>query len=334
MGKKKDRYNSVNFIIYVWNHRKILITISTIAFVVSIIASLLITPKYKSAVVMFPTAAASVSGSLLGEGMFATNELLQFGGEEQGEQLMQILQSQSIRDRIVLKYNLVRHYKINPHARYFRTRLNTMYDENIKIRRTELMSIVVDVLDTDPDTAAFIANDISNLVDTVMNQITKERARKALALVGKEYTDLTNRIHALQDSLRTIQELGIVNYESQSEALSTAYAQALRDGNQRASAQLEKKISLLAKYGGTFVTLRDLLLKETERLSLLTAKYQQAKVDAEQDLPYKYVIDKASGSDKKASPKRAIIVLASTLSAFFLALLLLLIIDTIRKQND
>ncbi|HEX2936938.1 MAG TPA: hypothetical protein VHO72_16390, partial [Bacteroidales bacterium] len=284
--------------------------------------------------IMYPTAAASVSGSLLSESMFSNNELLQFGGEEQGEQLMQILQSQVIRDRIVQKYNLVKHYKIDPTSRYFRTRLNKEYDSNIKIRRTELMSIVVDVLDTDPDTAAFIANDISNLVDTVINQITRERAQKALTLVGKERDDLTMRINLLQDSLKQIQEQGIVNYESQSAALSNAYAQAVKDGNQRAVSQLEKKINILAKYGGTFVTLQGLLQKETERLSQLSAKYQQARADAEQDLPYKYVIDKASSSDKKASPKRSIIVLASTFSAFFLALLLLLIVDTIRKHND
>ncbi len=334
MGKKKDRNSSLNFIIYIWKQKKLLLAISAIAFVVSVIASLMITPKYRSAVVMYPTAAASVSGSLLSESMFASNELLQFGGEEQGEQLMQILQSQTIRDRIVQKYNLVKHYKIDPTSRYFRTRLNQEYDNNIKIRRTELMSIVVDVLDTNPDTAAFIANDISNLVDTVINQITKERAHKALELVGKERDDLTRRINLLQDSLKQIQEQGIVNYESQSQALSNAYAQAIKDGNQRAASQLEKKISILAKYGGTFVTLQGLLQKETERLSQLSAKYQQARADAEQDLPYKYVIDKASSSDKKASPKRSVIVLASTFSAFFLALLLLLIVDTIRKHND
>lgn len=334
MGKKRDRNSSLNFIIYIWKQKKLLLAISAIAFVVSVIASLMITPKYRSAVIMYPTAAASVSGSLLSESMFSNNELLQFGGEEQGEQLMQILQSQVIRDRIVQKYNLVKHYKIDPTSRYFRTRLNKEYDSNIKIRRTELMSIVVDVLDTDPDTAAFIANDISNLVDTVINQITRERAQKALALVGKERDDLTMRINLLQDSLKQIQEQGIVNYESQSEALSNAYAQAIKDGNQRAASQLEKKINILARYGGTFVTLQGLLKKETERLSQLSAKYQQARADAEQDLPYKYVIDKASSSDKKASPKRSIIVLASTFSAFFLALLLLLIVDTIRKHND
>jgi hypothetical protein len=267
--------------------------------------------------------------------MFATNELLKFGGEEEGEQLMQILQSMEIRNRIVQKYDLIKHYKINANSSYVRTRLNKQYDSNIKIRRTELMSIVVDVLDADPDTAAFIANDISNYVDTVMNQITRERAQKAFSLVAKEYNDLSNKVSLLQDSLKKIRALGVVNYESQSEALSTAYAQALREGNQNAANQLQRKLDVLAKYGGSYVSLRDFLLNETKRLSLLTGKYQQAKVDAEQNLPYKYIVDRAYRSDKKATPKRMIIVMASTVSAFFLTLLLLVIADTIRlKRKD
>lgn len=335
MGKKKDKYDASNFVIYAWKRRKILLSVTFFAFIVSVIASLLITPRFKSTVIMFPTAAASVSGSLLSESMFSSNELLKFGGEEEGEQLMQILQSQEIRNRIVQKYDLFKHYRIKTDSPYARTRLNEEYDSNIKVRRTELMSIVVDVLDTDPDTAAFIANDISNYVDTVMNQITRERAQMAFSLVAKEYNDLSLKINTLQDSLKKIRKLGVVNYESQSEALSNAYAQALRDGNQNAARQLESKLAVLAKYGGSYVSLRDFLLNESKRLSLLTAKYQQAKVDAEQNLPYKYIVDKAYRSDRKATPKRMIIVLASTVSAFFLALLFLVIADTIRlKRKD
>lgn len=335
MGKKKDKYDSSNVVIYAWKRRKILLTITFFAFIVSVIASLLITPRFKSSVVMFPTAAASVSGSLLSESMFASNDLLKFGGEEEGEQLMQILQSQEIRNRIVLKYDLMRHYRINADSPYAHTLLNEQYDSNIKVRRTELMSIVVDVLDADPDTAAFIANDISNYVDTVMNQMTRERAQKALSLVENEYNQLSAKINLLQDSLKKIRALGVVNYESQSEALSTAYAQAVRDNNQIAAGQLQRKLDVLAKYGGSYVSLRDFLLSESKRLSLLTAKYQQAKVDAEQNLPYKYIVDKAYRSDRKATPKRMIIVLASTVSTFFLALLLLVIADTLRlKKKD
>jgi uncharacterized protein involved in exopolysaccharide biosynthesis len=337
MGKKRDRlrFDSSNIVIYVWNRRKILILVSLLAFVVTSIVSLMITPKYKSSVVMFPVPSASVSGSLISENMFAGNELLKFGGEEESEQLLQVLQSLEIRERIVKKYKLVKHYGIDSTSKYFRWHLNKEYDNNIKFRRTEFMSIVIDVLDTDADTAAFIANDIGNFVDTVMNKIIKERAIKALALVETEYKGLSHKINELQDSLKKIGLLGVSNYDAQTEILNNAYAQALKDGNQNAANRIESKLNVLAKYGSVYISLRELLTKETERLSALTAKYQQAKMDVEQDLPYKFVVDKAYASDKKAYPKRALMVLVTTISVFFFALILLIVRDTIiYKRKD
>ena len=42
------------------------------------------------------------------------------------------------------------------------------------------MSIIIEVLDKDPVTAANIANDISNLVDSTMNRIQRDRAMHCL----------------------------------------------------------------------------------------------------------------------------------------------------------
>jgi len=52
-------------------------------------------------------------------------------------------------------------------------------------RLTEYMSVEISVMDRDPDLSASIANDISDLVDTVYNSMKKERAAEALRLVRK-----------------------------------------------------------------------------------------------------------------------------------------------------
>jgi uncharacterized protein involved in exopolysaccharide biosynthesis len=59
----------------------------------------------------------------------------------------------------------------------------------------------------------------------------------------------------------------------------------------------------------------------------------EARVDAEQVIPHKFVIDQAYKSDKKAYPKRLIIILVSAISAFSLALLLMIIIDSIASSK-
>jgi uncharacterized protein involved in exopolysaccharide biosynthesis len=284
---------------------------------------------------LFPVAAASVSGSLLTESAFSSNEILTFGGEKECEQMMQIMQSSEIRTRIIKKYNLAQHYGIDSNSKSFYFSLNSAFDSNIKFRRTEYMSVVIEVLDTDPDTAALIANDIANNIDTVMNQIVHERAVKALSLVENEYNQLISRSGVLQDSLKKIRELGVLNYEAQTQALSNAYAVAVKDGNTNAARQIERKLSIIAKYGGAYESVNSSLSACNDRLKLMSSKYQQAKVDAEQNLPYKYVVERAYPSDRKAYPTRWIIVFVSTLSTLFFALVILLIRDTLtHKQKD
>jgi len=335
MGKNKQRFNfdSTDFITYVWANRKMLITISIIAAMVSAIVSLFITPKFQSSVILFPASSSSISKSLLSQNVGPQDDLLKFGTEQEGEQLMQVLNSAQIRDKIITKFNLFKHYKIDTTSGYWRTKLYNEYKSNITIHRTEYMSVVIDVLDADRDTAAYIANEISDQVDTVMTRIQHDRSSKALAIVEKEYLDMVTQMDQMEDSLKHIRELGVVNYQAQAKALNEAYANAIAAGKTFGINILESKLKILAKYGGAYVALSDLLANETTRLSELKGKYMNAKVDAEQTIPHKFVVDKAYKAEKKAYPKRMLIVLITTISAFFLALLLIVFRDSIAQKR-
>jgi uncharacterized protein involved in exopolysaccharide biosynthesis len=331
MGKHKHRFSfdSTDFISYIWSKRKILIIISIIAAVFSGIVSLLITPKYESSVILFPASSASISQSLLSQNSSAQNDILKFGSEQEGEQLMQVLNSAEIRDKIIHKFNLYKHYKIDTASGYWRTKLYDEYRSNVRFHRTEYMSVIIDVLDTDRDTAAYMANEISNQVDTVMTRIQHDRAQKALAIVEKEYLSMVDQMNQLQDSLKHIRLLGVIDYTTQAKGYNEAYANAIGSGKMTGAKMLEDKLKILAKYGGAYQALSELLTYETERQSALKGRYMAAKVDAEQAIPHKFVVDKAYKSEKKAYPKRMLIVLISTISAFFVALLLMIFQDSI-----
>jgi hypothetical protein len=51
---------------------------------------------------MFPTTNSSISKSLLSENSFEKENILQFGEEEQVEQMLQILNSDEIKERIII----------------------------------------------------------------------------------------------------------------------------------------------------------------------------------------------------------------------------------------
>jgi len=72
---------------------------------------------------------------------------------------------------------------------------------------------------------------------------------------------------------------------------------------------------------------------EIERLKQLKAKYASAKMNANLTIPHIFIVDKAIRSERKAVPKRSVIVMVSTVSTFALALLLLLIMNNVKARS-
>ncbi len=326
------RFESTNLLRYIWNRKKPLIVVSFLAFVASVIISLTITPKYRSTVIFFPSSSTSISKALIStSGGGPARDILQFGEEEETERLLQVLYSDEIRERLVEKYNLFEHYQIDPDSRYKYTTLYSKMKENISFRKTEYMSIRIDVLDTERKVAADMANEIASLLDSTMNRMQKKRAREAYKIVEQEYFSLKDEIGVLEDSLKTLGKLGVFNVEAQSQGLVELYLDAVSRGNKSQAERLEKQINVLAEHGGTYLFLTEFLENESARLSLLKEKYVEAKVDAEQNLSHTFIVNKGQESEKKAYPKRSIIVIISTFSAFLFTLVVLVSIDSVRK---
>lgn len=326
-------FNSSNLLLFVVRWRKPLVVAAVIAAVASVIFSspVFIPPKYLSTVIMFPTSTASVSKALLSQNPQGKQDLLQFGEEEQAEQLLQILNSDEIRDRIVVKYDLLNHYRIDSTAQFKFTKLFKEYESNIQFKRTEFQSVRVDVLDTDPYIAAAIANDIAALVDSVKNRMQQERAYKAMRIAEAEYFGMRDYVQELEDSLNILRGMGINDYESMAERFTEYYAKAILEGNQRAMTKLEEQLSTLSKYGGAYVSIRDILEHEKKQLSHLRVKYKEARVDAEQTLPHKFIVNNAVPAEKKTYPIRWLIVLVSTTSAFLFTLLFIIALENVRN---
>lgn len=333
-------FDSTNLVVYLYSWRKPLIIVTVVAAILAGVFSgpFFVAPKYESTVTVFPTTTNSLSKALLPQ-KFASRgqDILEFGAEEQAEQLLQILNSDQIRNAIIERYELADHYEIDSNSKYLRTELYKTYADNISYRRTEYMSVEINVLDTDPDTAAFIANDIVVLLDQVKNDIQKQRAKKGLAIIEREYNALKGEVKGLEDSLTLLRYKGVHDYESQSSALSEQLATALIEQGQGRAAKaveaIENKLDTLAKYGGTYVSLRDELQYLKEEVVKLKTAYDQASVDVTEVLPATFQVNSAYPAEKKSYPTRWLIVLLAGLGAFTITLISILILDTIRNTK-
>ncbi|MBI1185685.1 hypothetical protein GC194_15565 [bacterium] len=324
---------------------------------VAIVASFVLTlpaiypPKYMSVGIFYPTSSTSISKALLAQDLSGRQDALKFGEEEEAEQLLQILESDIITGKIIAKYDLMRRYRIKKDEEYKQTNLAKIYFENVKFRRNEHMAIEVSVLDENPDTAAMMCRDIMDLMDSVKSHILKQRAIDALRIVEDQYIKKQEQIKLLENQLAEFGQLGIINYEEQAAAMSEALdkakaeyysALATAKGNTadaRVKVMKERLDDVkadydnLGKYGGAWLSVKEGLVLELEQFKLLKEKYEQARVDVEKSLTYKYVTNYPTPAERKTKPVRSLIMVVATVSAFLLSSLFFIFYEVYNRNK-
>ncbi len=288
MNNNNDyNFNSMDIIRFMFKHKWPIIIITLIAAIASVVVSLLLDEKYKSYVILYPKTQVSVSHALTtSELLDPDDHIMNFGDEEDTEQLIQTLYSEEIRNTIIEKFDLYHHYNIDHSDAYPLTKLHKEFTDNIRFRRTEYQAVEIEVMDTDPQMAADIANEIASLLDKTLNSMQKEVAVEILKVVQKEHDLLVEELKEMEISLKKTNSLDPIIY-----------------------------------------SLTEQIKNENKRLSDLKSKLVEARVNASEDLPRKFIVSNAYPAEKKSYPVRWLICSISTISAFVFALLLMLFIE-------
>ncbi len=327
MNQINDNNESIKLLAKMYKWRKPLIIVTLIAAVISTICSFLIAPQYKGTAIVFPARTFSVSKLLIEQNVGGQEDYMEFGDEDDAEKLLQILNSTEIRDRIAKEYDLWTNWKINEDNQYASHYLKLKWDEMVSFKRTDYVSIKIDVYDYEAGRAANIANSIVRYADSVKFRMSKEVAKQALDIIAEEYANTITRITELEDSLQKIRELGVLDYKAEMSAYSKAMAKAVSKGNESAIANIKVKLDILKKYGMAYDDVFENLKKYRFKYPVIKQKYDEALINYSKQLPSKFIVDKAITNEKKARPVRALIVLIPTISAFLIALLYLLFAD-------
>ena len=309
---------------FIWKKKKPILIITVIAAIVSIVVSFLITPLYLSSAIVFPAASGNVSFDAQRNVKAAA---MDFGEEEQAEQLVQILQSSRIKDRLVKKYDLLADYDIseNDPNKYYK--LNKAYYGNFSFNRTRFGSIQIDVLDKDPEKAAAMANDIVDLIDTVKNEMIRERTIPAFEINLRKKKQMEHERDSLLTRLEDLAQLGVLP----NDVRATLY-QALVDSKSPAEkTEIQRKLDINSKYGSVYDGLEYQRNEKIVKIEDFRVSYEQAESDANAKFNHKFVVEKAVVADRKEKPKRMIIVLVSTIGGFIFGLFFLLIQQRLKE---
>ena len=321
LNLNKERNNLLQFL---WENKKTLFMVTGIVFFVSIIISFLITPLYLSTAIVFPAASSNVSFS---DQRNVKAAAMDFGEEEQAEQLVQILQSSRIRDKVVSQFNLLAHYEIDKNDKNKYYKLNQEYSSHFTFTRTRYGSIQIDVLDRDAELAAKMANSIVDLIDTVKNDMISERTKPAFEINKRKMGQMLHDRDSVLTSLDSLSALGVVSLDVRANLF-----QALVDSKSAAEKErIANAMDINKQYGAQYDALEHMRNEMIIKIEDFRVSYEQAESDANANFNHKFVVEKAVKADKKEKPKRMIIVLLATIGGFVFGVLFLLIRQRIQE---
>ena len=326
-NKNDDLVKSQETLIrFLLGKKKQILIITFIISLGSIVVSLLITPLYLSTAIVFPAATSSVSFS---EQRNAKSAAMDFGEEEQTEQLVQILQSSRIRDKIISQFKLMAHYGIdnNDINKYYK--LKEEYNGHFSFERTRYGSIKIDVLDEDPELAAKMANKIVDLIDTVKNDMISERTIPAFEVNRRKKVQMERERDSILSCLDSLASLGVIALDVRSN-LFQAYVDSKNPADRE---ELKRKIEINMKYGAKYDGLEYMRNEKTVKLEDFRISYEQAESDANTKFNHKFIVERAVIADRKEKPKRMIIVFIATIAGFVLSVFSLLLFEKYKELS-
>ncbi len=263
-----------------------------------------IEPKYKSTGRLYPT------------------NTITYSEESESEQMMEILNSSDIKNRMIETFNLADRYKINIDDPFSKTKILRKYNKYVNCKKTEYESIEINVMDSDP----FISSSMVDSLISFYNQ--KVFFMRSMLYRDKAETykrDLTMKLQEI-DTLNKKMEIlrtdyGLLSYGVQVEQTTMGYMTALAEGvPEKSLKQIEKVMENLQLKGGEFLLLEKKLQNDINIRDTLQRRYEQSLSAATKRITYSTVVEKPFPADKKSYPVRWLIVFVSLLATEFLAL--------------
>ncbi|MDP1623077.1 MAG: hypothetical protein Q8M08_12150 [Bacteroidales bacterium] len=303
-------FNSKNIIDIVlkWKLQLVVVVIAAVLLSAFFSSPIFITPLYKSTCLLYPS------------------NISPYSDESETEQSVQIFQSRDIRDSLVKKFNLAKHWGIDSAYTHFESTLVWEYSQRVRINKTPFEAVEIEILDQDPIMARDL---ITAMLDAYNKKIRAMHKEKFGEVVGN-YNFIMGVKRNYLDSLKSrAQELGIkygiLEYQSQTREVMRAYLSTGGGSVRSAEAKAMKKD--LEEKGSEMQLLSEMMRSESDAFSTMKMDADRALLDYNRNYTYVNVLSKPFVADKKAYPIRWLIVVFSTMAAFFMATLIIGMIE-------
>lgn len=275
-----------------------------------------ITPLYKSTAVLYPANIDSYSE------------------ESNTEQMLQVFDSQDLKDSVINRFKLDKHYNIDKNYKYYKSTLYYEYGEKVSIKKTPYEAVMIAVLDKSPDTAAKIVNALIKLYDKKIMGMHKSKYREVAEMYDLQLRKKKTTIDSLKMILRNLGEkYGVVEYNYQTQEIFRGLL-----GTVEGAAKIDKKEARrlaenMEKHSGQLVEVVEMIQNEARTYVETKLDYEMALRFLDSNMTYSNIISSPYVSDKKEYPVRWIIVIVTALAAFVFSSLVILVMENVKKQK-
>jgi hypothetical protein len=278
-----------------------------VALVVSIVITYFIPSEYSSYGIVYPPSSTSLENSV---------ENPNFGYDIEADRILQIFQSQEIKDSTTKKFNLYAYFDIDENSIDERDNLMTKFTKMVKFERTNYMSVAIKVRSKDPNMSANIVNYIIEKANELREKIYKQNVVLAYEKTQEELKFQKQ----ITDSICTIvkKDLDKLNLSG----LLVLATNAQLNFNDLSNKQVSTENSNI---GINIINYRTQLDRQKE----IENKLFKIKKTLDNPVPKLYLIDKGVPSYKKVYPS----YIVNSIIAIVLALLISTIVLINRSKN-
>jgi capsular polysaccharide biosynthesis protein len=313
-------FDNQNLLEILWKWKKHLIIVGLIAILISAVfsSSFFIKPKFKSVARIYPS-----------------NNIYTFSDESESEQLLEIINSQDIKFKVIDAFNLSDVYGISKQDPQYLTYMMAEFNDNFSFKKTEYETIEIQVLDTDPQRACTMCDSIISFLDSKVRSMHRIKYEEVAHIAQKDLNLVKHDLDSIQERLNVLRkDYKILDYKSQAEEITKGMVKVLAEQKKNTSGgkELELWMKNLSEKGGEYQLLDNQQHFLIAQMDSIEKVYNQSVSSAGKKITYGQRVQNPVPADKKSYPLRSLIVLVSTLAALFCAFLVILLLES-KKTN-
>ncbi len=267
----------------------------------------------------------------------ALSKIGMFSTQTPSDVFAEILKSRTLREELVTNYDLKRVYR----AKNMDLALRQL-DHHLSIDVDKAGVIHIRVEDHDPKRAADMANHMTAALDRFNQETYNTRAKRVRIFLEQRLADVSARLGEAESTLTAYEKKNKVVASTEASAvgglasimaermnlqIKRSYVASYSHENSPALRQIDAEVQAYEREMSKVPALKQegsrlALEAELQRrlFSLVTAQYEDARVQETRDTPTITVLDPARPAQVRARPKRGLLVAVSTAVAFALAL--------------